>query len=91
MSRYRRSPKVVDDLACDDAGLVLVDQTLVRLGPVGLLVWRTLDEPRDLTIIADRVERTIGRPPEGTTARALTEVLASLSAQGVVEEVTDER
>lgn len=89
MSRYRRSPRVVDDLTVGDAGLVLVEQTLVCLGPVGLLVWQALTEPRELTEIADHVEAAIGQPPQGSTADALVGVLADLANQGVVEEVTD--
>ena len=80
----RRAP-VTDLLAVDGESLVLLDDQVLRLGPVATVVLQLLDDgPRSQAQLTAALEDEFGTPPEGSLRDAVEEQLSELATAGLI-------
>ncbi len=80
----RRAP-VTDLLAVDGESLVLLDDQVLRLGPVATVVLQLLDDgPRSQAQLTAALEDEFGTPPEGSLRDAVEEQLNGLATAGLI-------
>ncbi|MHA6523092.1 PqqD family protein [Tessaracoccus sp. G1721] len=80
----RREP-VTDLLAVDGESLVLVDDKVLRLGPVATVVLQLLEDgPRSQAQLTEALEDEFGAPPEGDLTGAVEAQLNGLAAAGLI-------
>lgn len=90
IARYVRC-EPLDVLAVDGEALVLLapDQ-VVRLSPIAATIYTLTTSATAPDDLAFAVEQTFGAPEHGQTLDALREILASLVAAGLLDQVTDD-
>lgn len=80
----RRAP-VTDLLVVDGESLVLLDDQVLRLGPVATVVLQLLDDgPRSQAQLTAALEDEFGTPPEGSLRDAVEEQLNGLATAGLI-------
>ena len=80
----RRAP-VTDLLVVDGESLVLLDDQVLRLGPVATVVLQLLDDgPRSQAQLTAALEDEFGTPPEGSLRDAVEEQLSELATAGLI-------
>ncbi len=80
---YERCP-ATDALVRDDAALVLLDDQLIRLGPVGTALWQRLESPATADDCAVHLEERFGAP-DGEDSLDLTRAaIEAMIAQRIV-------
>ena len=80
----RRAP-VTDLLVVDGESLVLLDDQVLRLGPVATVVLQLLDDgPHTQAQLTAALEDEFGTPPEGSLRDAVEEQLSELATAGLI-------
>ncbi|MHA6513123.1 PqqD family peptide modification chaperone [Tessaracoccus sp. Z1128] len=80
----RRTP-VTDFLAVDGESLALVDNKVLRLGPVATLILEVLEDgPTTLPRLARDLEAAFGAPPDGGLEAAVASQVAALTDNGLL-------
>lgn len=76
----------VDALFRPEGAVLLYERTLIRLTPLGEETFHLAEQPVTLDDLAAHLLQTFG-PPEGDLTALVEEVVAQLTAEGVLEEV----
>lgn len=85
MSGMIRSAPVTDLLAVDGESLVLLDDQVLRLGPVATVVLQLLDDgPRSQAQLTAALEEEFGAPPDGSLRDAVEAQLNGLASAGLI-------
>lgn len=80
----RRAP-VTDLLVVDGESLVLLEDKVLRLGPVATVVLQLLDDgPHTQAQLTAALEDEFGTPPEGSLRDAVEEQLNGLATAGLI-------
>ena len=85
MSGMIRSVSFTDLLAVDGESLVLLDDQVLRLGPVATVVLQLLDDgPRSQAQLTAALEEEFGAPPDGSLRDAVEAQLNGLATAGLI-------
>ena len=80
-----RRADLTDFLPVDGESLVLLDDQVLRLGPVATLLLEVLgDGPVTLDHLTDELAAAFGTPPDGSLAEAVAAQLGALNDNGLL-------
>lgn len=77
-ARYVHSPAVADILHVDGEALVLIDESLLRLGALASAVVAYCVIPRTIAEVVDHCLRLLGPAPEGAAEAAVSDAVVQL-------------
>lgn len=80
-----RRSDLTDFLPCDGESLVLLDDQVLRLGPVATLILEMLGTgPVTLDQLTGELASAFGSPPDGTLTQAVADQLGALNRNGLL-------
>lgn len=85
--RYVQSPTVADVLHADGEALVLVDESLLRLGTLASEVLACCTQPRTLAEVVDHCLAILGPAPDGEAEAAVDAAIGQLNDNSVLMRV----
>lgn len=66
---------------------VLIDDRLIRLGPIATVLIAHLEQPKELAELVEIVVANFGEPPTGEATSAVRDQLATLASYGLINDL----